>query len=86
MFRCTHVLHRQNMFGHADLHSLVHAINKIPLAACRNEAHRQKLLFDHTQLVQTNLIVQRCFAIFFDDVNIAVFKCQDCRWIDAHAC
>ena len=46
MFGHDHALHRQNVFGHADLYSIVHAINKMPLVACRVEVHRQKLLLD----------------------------------------
>ena len=45
------VLHRQNVFGHANLHSLVHAINKMPLDVCHNEAHCQQLLVNHTKVV-----------------------------------
>ena len=52
------VLHRQSMFVHADLYSLVHEIKNMHLAVCRNEVHRQKILFDHTQVVQMNLSMQ----------------------------
>ena len=46
------VLCRQNMFSYdADVHHVIHTVNMIPLAACRDESHRQQLLLDSTQFM-----------------------------------
>ena len=54
------VLCRQNMFGHAYLHSLDHAINKMPLDACRDEAHLQQLLLGDTGAKAPPQLILRC--------------------------